>query len=118
MESGLPPACAKTCPTGAITFGEREERLAAAKKRLEELRAKGDKKARIYGERELSGLGSFYLLVDEPLVYRLPDEPKFAVASVFPDSAWSVGDALLLGLTTLVAFRERGKGESGRGDEG
>lgn len=39
VESGLLPACAKTCPTGAITFGEREERLTTAKKRLEELRA-------------------------------------------------------------------------------
>ena len=30
----LPPACVKTCPTGALLFGEAEEVLAVAKKRL------------------------------------------------------------------------------------
>lgn len=34
VQNGLPPACVKTCPTGAMNFGEREEMLALANKRL------------------------------------------------------------------------------------
>jgi len=38
VASGLLPACVKTCPTGAMRFGEREEMLALAKTRLEVLK--------------------------------------------------------------------------------
>jgi formate dehydrogenase iron-sulfur subunit len=31
---GLPPACVKTCPSGALQFGEREEMIATAEARL------------------------------------------------------------------------------------
>lgn len=34
VEAGHPPMCVKTCPTGAMTFGERDEILALAKNRL------------------------------------------------------------------------------------
>ena len=35
VTAGLPPMCVKTCPTGAMAFGEREEILPLARKRLE-----------------------------------------------------------------------------------
>lgn len=38
VHAGLLPACVKTCPTGAMNFGERDEMLAQAKKRFEELK--------------------------------------------------------------------------------
>lgn len=38
VTSGLLPSCVKTCPTGAMNFGERDEMLAMGKKRLEELK--------------------------------------------------------------------------------
>lgn len=38
VHAGLLPACVKTCPTGAMNFGERDEMLALGKKRLEELK--------------------------------------------------------------------------------
>jgi len=34
IHNGLQPACVTACPTGAMTFGDREEILALAKKRL------------------------------------------------------------------------------------
>ena len=34
VENGLPPACVKTCPTGAMNFGERDEILDLAQKHL------------------------------------------------------------------------------------
>jgi formate dehydrogenase iron-sulfur subunit len=40
VENGLPPACVKTCPTGAMTFGARDEILAKAKTRLAEVQKK------------------------------------------------------------------------------
>jgi len=36
--AGQQPACVKTCPTGAMNFGEREDMLAMAKKRFEEIK--------------------------------------------------------------------------------
>ena len=35
VSAGLPPVCVKTCPTGAMVFGEREEVLDTAQKRLD-----------------------------------------------------------------------------------
>jgi len=40
VRAGLLPACVKSCPTGAMNFGDREEMLELAKKRLEEARKK------------------------------------------------------------------------------
>ena len=34
LGSGLEPACAKTCPPGALTFGERDELIAEAQARI------------------------------------------------------------------------------------
>ncbi|MBI4840343.1 MAG: 4Fe-4S dicluster domain-containing protein [candidate division NC10 bacterium] len=109
VENGLAPACATTCPTGAISFGERGDLMAKAKARLEEVKKGGFPEARIYGETELSGLHSFYLLTRPPEAYGLPEKPKYAIASVFPDSAWSVAGALAIGVGAVVGFRERGR---------
>jgi len=39
IAEGMEPACVKACPTGALTFGDREEILALGKKRLNALKA-------------------------------------------------------------------------------
>jgi len=38
VQAGLLPACVKTCPTGAMNFGERDEMLSMGKARLEALK--------------------------------------------------------------------------------
>ena len=53
------PACAKACPTGAISFGRREHLLAEARRRIAAAPRKYDD--HIYGEKELGGLGWLYL---------------------------------------------------------
>ncbi|MDI6752006.1 MAG: 4Fe-4S dicluster domain-containing protein [bacterium] len=72
VQNNLMPACAKTCLSGAILFGKKDELLAKAKERVNILGGK----ANIYGEKECGGLGVLYLLLDNPEVYGLPKAPK------------------------------------------
>jgi formate dehydrogenase iron-sulfur subunit len=78
QKDGLVPACAKACPTGSIQFGPVDELRERARQRVEALHRQGVAGAHLYGDtpsRTYSGLNSFYLLVDRPSVYGLPDEP-------------------------------------------
>ncbi|NPV89852.1 MAG: 4Fe-4S dicluster domain-containing protein [Firmicutes bacterium] len=69
------PACAKTCPTGALKFGKRDDLLKEAKQRQQELIAKGYPNATVYGEKELGGLNKLYVLTDTPDKFGLPVNP-------------------------------------------
>jgi formate dehydrogenase iron-sulfur subunit len=78
QKDGLVPACAKACPTHSIQFGPIDELRERARKRVEELHARGVTGAYLYGDESTetySPLHSFYLLVDRPSVYGLPDTP-------------------------------------------
>lgn len=79
------PACAKTCPTTSIKFGDREDMVAKAHERVAELHAQGMTEARLYGANELDGVGgtgSVFLLLDEPEVYGLPPDPRVCTADL------------------------------------
>src|SRR5215470_5304097 len=45
---GLEPACVKTCPTGAITFGDKTDMVAYGEKRAGELKDRGYQNAVLY----------------------------------------------------------------------
>ena len=75
QDKGKTTACANTCPTGALRFGDRDKLLKIAKKRLQELKKAG-KKAFIYGVKELDGLGMIYVLPEELKDYNLPANPQ------------------------------------------
>jgi formate dehydrogenase iron-sulfur subunit len=80
--NGLKPACVKTCPAGALDWGDREKMLAKAQARLEELKGRyGFPNANIYGETQLSGLGRIYVLTAPPEAYGLPADPGYPVIS-------------------------------------
>jgi len=62
VHNGELPACVKACPTGALSFGDREDILAAAELRLAEVRADGFPNATILDKRDVRLL----LLVADP----------------------------------------------------
>jgi formate dehydrogenase iron-sulfur subunit len=78
QRDGLVPACAKACPTASIQFGPVDELLERARERVDELHRRGVADAYLYGDQAgptYSSLNSFYLLVDRPSVYGLPETP-------------------------------------------
>ncbi len=82
LESGIMPACVKTCPTGVLQFGERSDILLEANKRLTEVK-KTHPEANLYGENELGGLHAIYLLTEEPYVHGLPENPQIGQYPAF-----------------------------------
>ena len=78
---GQGPACAKTCPTHAITFGTKEQMLKDAALRIEDLRSRGYKNAGIYDPPGVGGTHVIYVLhhADKPEIYAdLPRDPKIS----------------------------------------
>ena len=51
--------------------------VAAGKKRVEVLQARGFKNASLYGENLVGGLGRLYVLIEKPQAYGLPAYPKY-----------------------------------------
>ncbi len=72
VQNGLLPACVKTCPTGAMNFGDRDEMLSLARKRLDEVKGKYPK-AMLLDPDDVSVI---YLTAYDPASYH-----EFAVAS-------------------------------------
>jgi formate dehydrogenase iron-sulfur subunit len=124
LQGGMEPACAKACPTDSIQFGPLDELRKRAKKREATLHAQGIKEANLYGhdDKVYGGLNAFFLLMDEPEAYNLPN----AANAVLPQRN-NLGGYLgifataVLGLFgALIARRERnrGGGEAAAAPEG
>jgi formate dehydrogenase iron-sulfur subunit len=110
LKDSMVPACAQACPTNSIQFGEVAQLRAAARNRLEELHEHGVKEARLYGEDKTlleGGLNSFFLLLDRPEVYNLPEQPARPSQNVAPASLWTILAAIILGLLGILFFKEK-----------
>jgi formate dehydrogenase iron-sulfur subunit len=107
MVAGLIPACAQACPTASIQYGPIAELRDRGAARVEQLKAQGTP-AYLYGadERMLGGLNSFYLLVDRPAVYGLPQDPRMPSRNNLSGWLLSAGSAVMAGVLGLLAFRK------------
>jgi formate dehydrogenase iron-sulfur subunit len=111
LQGGLEPACAKACPTQSIQFGPLDELRQRADKRIDTLHEQGVSEARLYGHDDAvyGGLNAFFLLMDKPEAYRLPNEAN----AVLPRRnnlggylTWAVTSVLGV-LGGLIALRRR-----------
>jgi formate dehydrogenase iron-sulfur subunit len=115
VKAGGQPWCVKTCPSGALRYGEREEILAEARQRLEVLKARHPR-ARLYGETEAGGLGVIVVMPDDPETLNLPNNPQIPATIqtwqkvVQPASLGLTGLAVLTtGLAAFIARRNHHK---------
>jgi formate dehydrogenase iron-sulfur subunit len=104
---GQSPACVKTCPTGALMFGSKDEMVARGAKRVNDLLERGYAKAALYDPKGVGGTHVMYVLQhgDNPSLYSsLPNDPRISPWV----SLWKgVTKPLLsigLGLAVLGAF--------------
>jgi formate dehydrogenase iron-sulfur subunit len=85
IKDGQTPACAQTCPTTSIKYGDHYDLVAQAKQRVADLHEQGMTEARLYGANAndgVGGTGSVFLLLDEPEVYGLPPDPRVPTADL------------------------------------
>jgi len=108
--AGRPTACAEACPTGATSYGERDDLIAEARKRLRDNPASYIN--RIYGVNEVGGT-SVLLLSSVPVEefgypVALPTEPMpvltYRALSHIPDLV-TVGTVLLGGIWWITNRR-------------
>lgn len=108
VQAGLEPACVKTCPSKALSFGDRSKVLGLARSRADSLRSGGNRLASVYGEDELGGLKVMYVLADSPAVYGLAENPQVATYNVAQDwLSGIVATGLLATIPFYVLFRRR-----------
>ena len=101
LSDGMTPACAKSCPTESIQFGDVEELRIRAERRLEQLQGRGVAGAQLYGQDARSqpgtgGLNAFFLLLDRPEVYNLPPDP--VVPTVKGRESWAFAGVAAAGM--------------------
>jgi formate dehydrogenase iron-sulfur subunit len=109
LKEGFEPACAKVCPTDSIQFGEVEQLKTHARERLGILHERGVKEAQLYGVDDNildGGLNSFFLLLDQPEVYNLPQNPQRPSNNVIPASFWTIVVAAVMGLCGIFIFKK------------
>jgi formate dehydrogenase iron-sulfur subunit len=111
MKGGFEPACAKSCPTDSIQFGELDDLDARARKRVDTLHAQGATDAYLYGAPDtpgatggLSRLNSFFLLTAPPEVYNLPSAPTRPADRVAPSFARGLATVFGLALAAIAIF--------------
>ena len=113
MKSDMEPACAKACPTDSIQFGDLDELLHTARRRVAKLHENGMQEAYLYGADAVSqpgteGLNAFFLLVDKPEVYNLPPNPVVPTKTVketWRSFAWTVAGLAAVAIGSVFSSK-------------
>jgi formate dehydrogenase iron-sulfur subunit len=111
---GQAPACVKTCPTGAIQFGSKEQMKDYADKRIKDLQSRGYQKAGLYDPPGVGGTHVMYVLhhADRPALYRnLPNDPSISpLVSLWKGFAKPLATLALAGVALGSLFHYVTKG--------
>jgi formate dehydrogenase iron-sulfur subunit len=102
---GLEPACIKSCPTQALSFGSKESMLDLAAHRLEDLHERGLTKAAVYDPSGVKGTHVVYVLPhgDKPELYGLPASPRVGPFLALWRSGFARGVGVFTMFSVLVA---------------
>lgn len=97
---GEAPACAKVCPTGAITFGERDELIAEAHRRIRS--APSEYIHHIYGEEEVGGTSVLHLSGAPFDMLGYPKDLPTEALSERTNLAMKAVPSVVMGLTVIT----------------
>ncbi len=104
---GMEPACIKSCPTGALLFGSKDDMTRHAEKRITDLKARGFENAGLYDPKGVGGTHVMYVLqhADKPQLYHgLPKDPQISpLVSLWKGMAKPIM-GIGLGLVALAGF--------------
>jgi formate dehydrogenase iron-sulfur subunit len=120
---GLEPACVKSCPTGAIVFGTKEDMKQHAEERIEDLKSRGFDQAGLYDPAGVGGTHVMYVLhhADQPSLYSgLPEDPKISPTVRLWKGAAKPLALFAMAATAAVGFLHYigiGPNETDEGDE-
>jgi len=104
---GLEPACVKTCPTGAIVFGSKDDMIHHAEGRIADLKERGYQNAGLYDPQGVSGTHVMYVLqhADKPELYaNLPKDPSISPLVSLWKGVTKPLMSLGIGLAVFVGF--------------
>jgi formate dehydrogenase beta subunit len=97
---GLQPACVKACPTSCLQFGPKDQMLAGANRRVEQLRENGFAQAAVYDPPGVGGTSVVTVLAfgDQPELYGLPRDPTIpAVVRLWKGPLKWLGNVAMIG---------------------
>ncbi|MCE8026108.1 MULTISPECIES: formate dehydrogenase subunit beta [Halomonadaceae] len=120
---GLEPACVKSCPTGSIMFGTRDDMLDLAETRTNFLKSRGYDNAGVYNPEGVDGTHVIYVLqhADKPGLYSaLPEDPRISpMVSAWKGVTKPLASAAigLAALTGFLHYATAGPKEHGEEDE-
>ena len=111
ISAGEIPACAKACPTGAITYGSRNDMLDLATERVGVLRKNGFSKAEVYGVNEVGGTMMLYVLREgknnAEEKYGLPEDPNVPMAAVIWNYIFKPVRVVLVGALAFALWANK-----------